>query len=161
MRRFLVFFFTAVVVAASQCAAFAKPVITLKLSGAYVTRSADGKEQLVPVSARAAQPGEHIRWEIVATNSGDQPARNFVPSGKISPATTYVANSGAAANAAVEFSLDSGKTWSSTPTVTVHSGDTVKTVNADLSTYTAIRWRTAAPLAPGASHRYVYEVVVR
>ncbi len=59
------------------------------------------------------------------------------------------------------YSLDSGTTWSATPTTTVHTsaGDVVK--KADPATYTRIRFVAGKVLEPNAIDTYTYEVRVK
>jgi uncharacterized repeat protein (TIGR01451 family) len=142
-------------------AASASPVVTVSLSGVYVGTNADGSPHLVPLDQERAHPGDRIRWEITAANSGDKPARGLVASGRITAGTAFVAGSGSPNGARVEYSLDGGRTWSPAPTVVVQTPAGLVVRKADPGRYTAIRWVGGAPLSPGSANHYTYEVTVR
>lgn len=140
--------------------AAAKPLIALSLSGAYVHRNADGSIQLTAIDREQARPGERIRWQIAAANSGDQAARGLIAVGRIPAGTAFVPGSASSAEGRVEYTLD-GRIWSASPTIVVAgpSGNVVKP--ADPGRYTAVRWIASAALPPHAVQRYTYEVMVR
>ena len=139
-----------------------RPVVTLKLTGSLVTKAADGHVTLVPVDKVALKTGDAIEYDIAASNAGAVPAQHLVPVGKIPAGTAYVDGSAKAPRAHAEFSLDGGKTWSATPTVTVKNPDGTTTVKkADPSLYTTIRFVTTGALAPHGSVAYTYEVRVK
>lgn len=142
-------------------AAAAKPAVSLKLAGAYVQKGGDGTIHLVPVSAQQGRPGDRIRWDLSAVNGGDSPAFGLIPVDKIQPGLAYVAGSATATGARAEYSLDGGKTWSASPTVTVQTPSGPQVRKADPARYSAVRWVSAAPLKPGATVHYTYEVTVR
>ena len=142
--------------------AYAKPSVTLKLTGSVVTRAVDGHTTLTPVDKTQPKTGDEIQYDIVAANAGDSPALRLVPIGKIPAGTSYVDGSAKAARAHPEFSLDGGKTWSATPTVKVRLPDgTMVVKKADPSLYTTIRFLTDGAIAPHQSAAYTYEVRVR
>ena len=161
MPRFCAVLFSMMLVFLLAAVADAKPIVGLSLRGDFVTAIADGKVALVPIASRKALPGERIRWQIDAKNSGDATARNFIAAGKIVSATTLVPSSVTATGARVEYSLDNGATWSATPMRVIHSAQGDRVTPAELTSYTAIRWVSTASLAPGTSRRFVYDVVVR
>lgn len=148
--------------ALSATAAFARPDVVLHLSGATVQRTASGAEKIVPlVPDQRLKAGEIVRWTIVGTNKGSDPALHFTPSDKIPAGTAYIAGSASTAGGHVEFSVDEGKTWSSKPMVTIQSATGPMQKPADPSSYTNIRWIAEKPLAPKGSVRFAYEVRVR
>lgn len=142
--------------------ASAKPSVTLKLSGSIVGKAADGRPTLTPVEETAPKSGDEIEYDIAASNAGTTPALHLVPVGKIPAGTAYVAGSAKGAAAHAEFSLDNGKTWSATPTVTVKDSNGATVVKrADPSLYTAVRFVSDGALAPHRSAVYSYEVRVK
>jgi len=154
---------SAMCVAAFCCVALgavadAKPNVVLKLSGVLVEHDQNGAEKLTSVEKAQLKPGDVVRYVIVASNAGADPARNLVPVGQVPAGTAFVAGS---ATAHAEYSLDGGKTWSTAPTIKVHtpSGDVVK--KADPATYTSVRWIDDKPLAAKASATFVYVVRVK
>jgi uncharacterized repeat protein (TIGR01451 family) len=151
----------AAVLALSPAIASAKPAVALTLAGSYVEKNDDGTPRIVPVERERARPGERIRWEIVAKNTGDQAARGFTAVGRIPAGTSFVAGSSSSSGARVEYSLDGARTWSVSPMVTVQTPAGPVVRKADPASYTAIRWVAGPPLAPGTASRYTYEVTVR
>ncbi len=141
--------------------ASARPAVALKLVGVFVQKNPDGTPHLVPVGSQEARPGDRIRWYLTAANSGDSAALGLTPVGKIDRLTAFVPGTAAAPGARVEYSLDNGKTWSPNPTVTLQTPTGLQVRKADPARYTAVRWASAAPLKPGASAHYTYEVTVR
>jgi uncharacterized repeat protein (TIGR01451 family) len=139
-----------------------RPNVTLKLSGSLVSRIAGGQTKLTPIEGIAPKPGDELEYDIAATNAGDAPALRFIPRGKIPAGTAYVEGSAKAPHARAEFSLDGGKTWSASPTVTLKgpSGTTV-VKKADPSLYTMIRFLTDGAIAPRGTVQYTYEVRVK
>jgi uncharacterized repeat protein (TIGR01451 family) len=140
----------------------AKPIVSLKLTGSIVSKAADGHVVLTPVDKVQPKSGDAIEYDIVAANAGDSPALRLVPVGKIPAGTAYVEGSAKAPRARAEFSLDGGKTWSASPTVTVRQPDgTMVVKKADPSLYTAVRFVTEGAIAPHQSAAYSYEVRVK
>lgn len=120
-----------------------------------VTR--DAASVAVPVHG-TVQPGQRIRYTIVARNSGDRPAAQLMPVANIPAGERFVAGS---AGASAEYSIDNGKTWSRRPMVTVtNPGGTTTTRPALPAQYNAVRWTGALPLAPGARATFAYDVIV-
>jgi uncharacterized repeat protein (TIGR01451 family) len=149
-------------IALSATAAFARPDVVLHLSGATVQKTASGVDKFVPlVPDQKLKAGEVVRWTIVGTNKGSDPALHFTPSDKIPPGTAYIAGSATTANGRVEFSLDEGKTWSLKPTLTIQSATGPVQKAADPSSYTNIRWIADKPVAPKSVVRFAYEVRVK
>jgi uncharacterized repeat protein (TIGR01451 family) len=142
--------------------ASAKPSVTLKLTGAVVSKTADGHTTLTPVDQVPPKSGDEIEYDIAASNAGTSPALHLVPVGRVPAGTAYVAGSAKAAGAHAEFSLDGGKTWSASPTVTVKDPSGVVVVKkADPALYTMVRFVSAGALAPHGSAVYSYEVRVK
>ncbi len=158
--RFAFAFSAAILVMGAS--ANAKPNVVLKLDGELVQKDAKGVDKFVPVGSVALQPGETVRYDIVATNEGTDPATKLMPVGRIPAGTAYEAGTASASNALkVEFSIDGGKTWSRTPTVKVVTANGTVEKKADPATYTTIRWVAEKPLVPKASVSYRYEVRVK
>ena len=142
--------------------ALAKPSVTLKLTGSIVTTAADGHTILTPVEGTELKPGDLIRWDVVERNGGDSAAMRLVTVEKIQPGTIYVDGSAGTPKAHAEFSLDGGKTWSASPTVTVKDAYGKPVVKkADPSLYTAIRFVADGALSPQATVAYAYEVRIK
>ena len=142
--------------------ASAKPSVTLKLTGAIVSKAADGHTTLTPVEDAPPKSGDEIEYDIAASNAGTSPALHLVPVGRVPAGTAYVAGSAKSAGAHAEFSLDGGKTWSPSPTVTVKQPDGTTVVKkADPALYTTVRFISDGALAAHRSAVYSYEVRVK
>jgi uncharacterized repeat protein (TIGR01451 family) len=143
--------------------AYASPKVVLHLAGSVVGKDAKGNPTIDPIdSDTILKPGEIVRYDIVATNTGTDPALSLKPVGKIPPGMFYEAGTASAAPASVvEFSLDGGKNWSKLPTVKVKTPKGVVEQKADPATYTTVRWILQKPLAPKASVTYSYEVRIK
>ncbi len=140
----------------------AKPIVVLKLDAELVQKDAKGVETLTPVSGSELKPGETVRYDIVATNVGSDPATKLMPIGKVPNGTAYEAGTATASSALrVEFSIDGGKTWSKSPTVKIVTQSGTVEKKADPAAYTSIRWIAEKPLAPKGSVSYHYEVRVK
>jgi uncharacterized repeat protein (TIGR01451 family) len=158
MRRFFAFITLCAACASTTGVAFARPVVALELNVERIQTDANGKDVPSPATGSPVHPGDRLRYEIVATNGGDRPALDVRPADAIPAGTAFIAGS-ATGEGKVEYALDRGTSWSSTPTVVVHAKDGDKIVPADPATYGAIRWTTA--LKPGASRTFAFEVRVK
>lgn len=155
---FFVLALIAAIALTNTCAgAVARPVVTLKLTVANVQTDANGKDVLTPSAGKVVHGGDRLRYEIIASNTGDRAATQVRPYDMIPAGTEFIAHS-ATGNGKVEYALD-GKTWSAVPLVVVHTNDGDKTIPADPATYKAIRWTTT--LAPGASSAFGFDVRVK
>jgi uncharacterized repeat protein (TIGR01451 family) len=163
MQRFLfAFVFGAIVALLGPVGAYAKPVVVLTLQGAVVERDAKGAERLTPLANAVLKPGDLVRYDVVATNSGTDPAAHLIPAARVPDGTTYEAGSASLAAASrIEFSLDGGKTWSSKPLVPVKTSSGTVEKPAPIAAYTALRWVDDKSLAPKSSVAYSYEVRVK
>jgi uncharacterized repeat protein (TIGR01451 family) len=163
MQRFLFAIFAGACLAMlGPVVAYAKPIVVLSLQGALVERDAKGAERLIPLANAVLKPGDLVRYDVVATNSGADPAAHLVPAARVPAGTTYEAGSASLAAAArVEFSLDGGKTWSAKPLVVVKTASGTIEKPAPLEAYTALRWVNDKALAPNRSVAYSYEVRVK
>jgi uncharacterized repeat protein (TIGR01451 family) len=98
------------------------------------------------VDANGPVSGERLRYQIVAKNQGDRPARMLAPITSIPHGQRYVAGS---ATSGAQFSTDDGKTWMNRPSA------------AAQARVTMIRWTTHTPFAPGAKMMFAYDTVVK
>jgi uncharacterized repeat protein (TIGR01451 family) len=156
------FVFAAVFALTGTAAVNAKPIVQLKLQGSVVEHDANGAEKLVSVSDTVLKPGETVRYDIVATNAGPDPAAKLVPLGRIPTGTEYEEGSASLSSAArIEFSIDGGKTWAVKPLIKVKTDAGIVEKPADPSLYTMLRWVNEKALAPKASVTYSYEVRIK
>ncbi len=139
-----------------------RPNVTLRLTGSLVIHTAAGGLKLTLTQGVALKPGDELEYGIAATNAGNAPALQFKTVGKIPAGTAYVEGSAKAPRAHAEFSLDGGKTWSTSPTVTVKGPNGTTVVKkADPSLYTTVRFINDGAIAPHGTLQYTYEVRVK
>jgi uncharacterized repeat protein (TIGR01451 family) len=133
-----------------------RPSVKVMLSG--VVERDDTK---VPVEkASLVKSGETLGWTITSVNEGNAPASDYKAVGKIPAGTQFVAGSAnAERSAAIVFSIDNGKSFSSAPTVDERQADgSVKRVPAPVSMYNQIRYEWSAPLNEGDKLNASYKV---
>ncbi len=131
--------------------------ITLKIE-AYVAREitdAKGVKRKVLQSTDTATPGDAIVYILNYANTGTKPA----PATIDDPVPGGVSFTGTAENWAV-VTVDGGKTYGPLTTLKIKKAD--GTMRAALpQDVTAIRWKFAQPLAPGAKGRVMFYAVVK
>jgi uncharacterized repeat protein (TIGR01451 family) len=118
----------------------------------------------VPVEkANLVKQGETLDWTITSENSGRAAAIDYKAVGRIPAGTSFVAGSAKVdGSAKIVFSLDGGKSFSATPTVSEKQADgSIKQVPAPVSMYTNVRYEWADPLAPGGRVSASYKVRVK
>jgi uncharacterized repeat protein (TIGR01451 family) len=156
------FVFAAAFAMLGTAAVNAKPIVQLKLQGALVEHDPKGAEKLTPVGDVQLRPGETVRYDIVATNAGADPAVKLMPTGRIPAGTEYEAGTATISGAArIEFSIDGGKTWAVKPLVKVKTDAGIVEKPADPAMYTTLRWVNEKSLAPKQSITYTYEVRIK
>jgi len=126
-----------------------------------VTVDAKGKEKLH--TAKKAEPGQVIQYQITSTNAGKQKLTGLMAVGPIPTHTHYVGRSAhTKSKAAMKVSIDGGKTFEDEPVKrkkTLQDGS-VKMVVVPTNQYTHIRWEAKDALASGNKHVYHYRVKV-
>lgn len=137
----------------------ARPDIRVKLSGS-VNR---GQAQLPVEKAEAVGSGEVVNWTISSSNVGEGIAHDYKTVGQIPKGTVFVEGSAKAdGHALVTYSIDGGKTFTATPTISEKQPDgTMKQVAAPTSMYTQIQYDWSDPLAAGGKVTASYQVRVK
>jgi uncharacterized repeat protein (TIGR01451 family) len=133
-----------------------RPVVKVVLSG-MVERD---DTQVSVEKATLVKSGETLNWTITSVNEGNAPASEYSAIGKIPVSTHFVVGSARAdGSAAVTFSIDNGKSFSSTPMVDERQADgSVKKVPAPVSMYNQIRYSWSSPLNEGEKLNASYKV---
>lgn len=142
-----------------MAAAVERPEIKVDLAAAV-----ERDNTLVPVEkASVVKQGELLDWTITSENSGNAAALDYKAVGRIPAGTTFVAGSAKVdGHAQVVFSLDNGKSFSTTPMMQEKQADgSIKQVPAPVSMYTNVRYEWADPLAPGGRVSASYKVRVK
>ncbi len=140
-------------------AVVARPEIKVELA-AVVERD----NATVPVEKVAlVKQGEILDWTINSENSGQAAAIAYKAVGRIPAGTTFIAGSAKVdGSAKVVYSLDGGKSYSTSPTIEEKQADgSIKKVAAPVSMYTNVRYEWADPLAPGGHVSAAYKVRVK
>ena len=97
-------------------------------------------------------PGDVVEYRLTFTNVRDAAALGVVFSDPIPAGLIYVIDTAGAdrADAAVEYSIDGGESWSAAPMVEVEDAGERVLRPAPAEAYTDIRWTLNDPVAPGA-----------
>jgi len=148
-------FTLAALVALIALAAVASPATAqqaaqaLQISARNTTAEADGRDALGDV----ALPGDVLEYTLAFTNLQSEALERVVLTDPIPAGLQIVLGSAGADQdgVAVEFSLDDGGSWASSPTIRVEqAGQTVERP-APAAEYTHIRWTLSDRVAPGAT----------
>ena len=127
---------------------------------------ASGQVEWKPLPTNASlRPGETIRYVMTASNTSDRQIKKLVVTQPIPNGSVYVSNSATLPNfdgAKLDFSIDSGKTYSEKPTIRVklESGEIV-TRPAPASMYTNVRWNFGESFPAKTAANATYQVRIR
>jgi uncharacterized repeat protein (TIGR01451 family) len=149
--------------ALANLAAGPGPDLKVRLSGSVKTPGAESSAWASIGNGAEVAPGSLILYRVEVVNTGNAEARTPVALGPIPPGTVYVAESATTGPGfSIEYSLDGGRTFSSSPTVEEKDKDgKPRRVPAPVETYTTIRWSRSTGLPAGESFQVTYQVKVR
>ncbi len=141
----------------------AGPDVKVQLQGSYQTAERPQAKWAALQEDTKVAPGDRILYSVEISNQGDREARNPVAFGPIPAGTRFVAGTATAdPKLKVEYSIDGGKTYSSSPTITILGKDgKPQTVAAPVERYTTLRWMWRGALPAGAKDNVSYQVEVR
>ena len=136
-----------------------RPKVKVQLSGSV---EREGKSLSLD-KVENVKPGEVLDWQIVSSNEGGAPARDYKTVGHVPAGTVLVAGSAAAeGGSTVTYSIDGGKTFATQPIIEEKQADgTVKRVPAPVSMYTEVRYEWSDALAAGGKLSASYRVRVK
>ena len=139
------------------------PDVKVRLQGSYQTPDKPQEKWATLQEGTKVAPGDRILYSVEITNQGDREARNPVAFGPIPAGTRFVAGTATAdPKLKVEYSIDGGKTYSPSPTITIPGKDgKPQTVAAPLERYTTVRWMWSGALPAGGKDSVSYQVEVR
>ena len=139
------------------------PDVKVQLMGSHQTAGNSGAKWTSMESGAKVAPGDRILYSVEISNQGDRQANNPVAFGPIPAGTRFVAGTATSdTKLKVEYSIDGGKTYSPSPTVTIPGKDgKPQTVPAPAERYTTVRWMWNGGLPPGAKDSVSYQVEVR
>lgn len=107
----------------------------------------DGQKEIQRVPAAKVVPGDVVFYTINYTNSGLEPAENFVITNPIPQHMVYLTESAKGENTEVTFSVDGGNSYDIPGNLTVADSEGTLAA-ATASNYTHIRWVLNEPVAP-------------
>ena len=136
-----------------------RPEVKVQLSGSV---EREGKSLSLD-RVENVKPGEILDWQIVSSNDGNGPARDYKAVGHIPVGTVLVSGSAAGeAGSTVTYSIDGGQTFQTQPIIEEKQADgTVKRVPAPVSMYTEVRYEWSDALAAGGKLSASYKVRVK
>lgn len=111
-----------------------------------------GKEVVKRVPASKVVPGDEVIYTITARSLSDEPVENVQIDDPIPAHTTYVMGSVEGEDAVITFSVDGGKTFGRSDTLTRVDASGARRP-AEAKDYTHVRWRFDEPLAPGGTRK--------
>ena len=141
----------------------AGPDVKVQLMGSHQSAGSPGAKWASLEDNTKVSPGDRILYKILVSNQGDREASHASALGPIPAGTAYLAGTATTSSEMrVEYSVDGGKNFSSTPTVTVLGKDgKAQIVPAPADRYTTVRWTWNKPLPVGAEATVSYQVQVR
>lgn len=95
------------------------------------------------------QPGDVIRYTLMAENSGNEGMFNIKLVDPIPAGTEFVLGSATGNGAEIHYSIDGGRTYVQQPTIQVRDeNNRLVTRPAPASMYTNVQWTLTQPLQP-------------
>lgn len=134
--------------------------VTSSLTVSEITQGEDGS--IIRASVESVSPGSTLEYSVTYQNETPASLEQFAIVGPIPAGAHYLAGSQSISQQSV-FEVQIGSDgWAVPPVMREEAGEdgVVRAVKVDPSEYTAVRWRLAAPLAPGASANGAYQVRV-
>ena len=139
------------------------PDVKVELRGSYQSPDKPQAKWATLQDNTKVVPGDRILYSVEIVNKGDQEARNPVAFGPIPAGTRFVPGTATHQDGLrIEYSIDGGKTYAASPTVTTTGKDgKPQTVPAPVDRYTTLRWTWIGSLPAGAKEAVSYQVEVR
>jgi len=124
-------------------------------------QNSEGKKEVKRVDAAKAKvvPGDPVIFTVSYANTDTKPADRVVIINPVPQHTNYLDKSAEGKGAAIEFSVDGGKTYAAPEKLVVTADG--KQRPAAASDYTHIRWTISKPLAPGAKGSVSFRAVLQ
>lgn len=118
---------------------------------------ADGTTRIELARADRVIPGDRVVYVIEYHNSGTTAASNLVVANPVPPGLTYA---GAAPGMAAPEVSNDGKAFAPIAELRVRGADGILRTAVPLD-IRSVRWRLTGPIAPGASGRVAFCVILR
>ncbi|HYT63018.1 MAG TPA: hypothetical protein VEL50_03920 [Gemmatimonadales bacterium] len=135
----------------------ARTPASLAVTAQNVTAEATGR-----TNKSVAQPGDEIRYRLVFTNVTAGPVKNIQFVDPIPQGMVYVLGSATSDQRVhVEYSIDSGRTYTARPTISMVEGGIPLQKPAPPERFTHVRWTVVGSLARAAQVTVVFHARVR
>jgi len=153
----------AILAIGTTCLLAAGPDVKVELQGTYRPSDMPEAKWASLQDDTKVVPGDRILYNVRISNQGDRDARRPVAFGPVPAGTSFVPGTATrAAGLEVEYSIDGGKTFFASPTITIPGKDgKPETVPAPPERYTTLRWTWESPLPAGSKAGVSYQVQVR
>ncbi len=121
--------------------------VTTTVQKEEVTIDDSGARSTELVDASTVVPGDEVIYTVTFLNISDEPAENVVITNPLPADLTYIDGSAFSPGAEVVFSVDGGKTFAASKSLTVNENGEQRSATAN--DFTHIRWVMASSLAAG------------
>lgn len=148
MRKGIIIGFGLLLLALPASAQVAEPQALTIVAENVTARSAERAE----LDEGTARPGDVIEYRLTFTNHQDGPVTQVVLNDPIPVGVVFVPGSVTASRAdlRVEYSIDSGATWSTDPKVEVEEAGEMVLRPAPAEAFTHVRWTITGSVNSGA-----------
>ncbi len=148
MRKGIIIGFGLLLLALPASAQVAEPQALTIVAENVTARSAERTE----LDEGTARPGDVIEYRLTFTNHQDGPVTQVVLNDPIPVGVVFVPGSVTASreDLRVEYSIDSGATWSTDPKVEVEEAGEMVLRPAPAEAFTHVRWTITGSVNPGA-----------
>ncbi len=148
----------ALVLAIAAPAVAAGPLqVVSKVSAETKSRAADGTTRVTWGPTHKMLPGEHMMFTLEYRNTGTQPISGIVLDNPVPKGIVY--RGPAEGSPAPELSVD-GQTYGTLASLRAHAaGGTLRAATPEDVTH--VRWKLAAPVAPGAKGELSFQAVLK
>ncbi len=121
--------------------------------------SEDGSTEVEYVPLDTASPGEELVYSLNFQNGGDAPVDGVVLILPVPEEVSFVEDSATTEEAAVDFSVDGGNTFSPWDALATPEGDTTSILAT--ATITHVRWTLRDKIAPGQEGTLSFRAVLK
>lgn len=118
----------------------------------------DGSTETEYVPAEKVEPGEELAYVVSFRNEGSEPEAGMVMTVPVPDDMVYVEDSVIADDAAVDFSVDGGKSFAPRDGLIVADGDMTRLAFA--AEITHVRWTFARAVAPGEEGMLAFHAIL-
>lgn len=134
----------------------------LVIEAINLTASAEGRAQESDRDSAPSRPGDVIEYQLLFTNTGTSEVRDVVLDDPIPAGLVYLGGSAGSdwTDVRIEFSIDDGVTYSTSPEIEVEVAGVVERRPAPPEHYTHIRWTMLGTVASGSQVRAHFQAQI-